>query len=446
MKRCIIQLKFNVKPTRKRIHWEREEESVKVKKIAGVLLGAVIIGTLAGCGGQQEDGSRTTIEFFLGKRECINTFESLIEKFEKENPDIHVEMSAPSDPISILKTRLIKNDEPDMVAVLGDSSYTSFVDSDMFLDLTGEEILDKVKPVYMEMADQLESIPKEGVYTVPFAGNANVVLYNKDIFEENNLQTPKTWSEYIDLCEVLQEKGVLPCVFGFKDAWNVSAPWGAIVANTVGSDLYSKVNKGEAALSEAYDGCADQMAELASYGQEDLFGYGYNDACVSFANGEAAMFHQGNWALPVILQTNPDANIGMFVLPVTDKEEDNHMTTQIDLMFSLFETTDHKEECMQFMEFLLEEENMQQYMDEQTAVPAIEGNFTYARELEEVKHYFDEEDLVMSAQSVYNAAIPYAEMVQTYLIDGDKENFLARMDKEWVKANKNIIRKMKEEN
>lgn len=52
---------------------------MKVKKIAGVLLGAVIIGTLAGCGGQQEDDSRTTIEFFLGKRECINTFESLID-------------------------------------------------------------------------------------------------------------------------------------------------------------------------------------------------------------------------------------------------------------------------------------------------------------------------------------------------------------------------------
>lgn len=80
----------------------------------------------------------------------------------------------------------------------------------------------------MEMADQLESIPKEGVYTVPFAGNANVVLYNKDIFEENNLEVPKTWSEYIDLCGALQEKGVLPCVFGFKDAWNVSAPWGQL--------------------------------------------------------------------------------------------------------------------------------------------------------------------------------------------------------------------------
>ena len=107
------------------------------------------------------------------------------------------------------------------------------------------------------------------------------------------------------------------------------------------------------------------------------------------------MFLQGNWALPVILQTNPDANIGMFVLPVTENEEDNHMTTQIDLMFSLFRTTEHKEECMRFIEFLTEEDSMQQYMDEQTAVPAIEGEFTYAKQLDEVKHYFEEEDLVM---------------------------------------------------
>lgn len=89
---------------------------------------------------------------------------------------------------------------------------------------------------------------------------------------------------------------------------------------------------------------------------------------------------------------------------------------------------------------------MQQYMDEQTAVPAVSGSFTYAKELEEVKHYFEEGDLVMSAQSVYNAAIPYAEMIQTYLIDGDQDAFLSIMDKEWQKANKDIIRKIKEGN
>ncbi len=299
---------------------------VKLKKAAVLLLGIFVLGMQAGCK-KQEDTSATTIEFFLGKRECINTFDTLIDKFEKENPDIRVNMSAPSDPISILKTRLIKNDEPDMVAVLGDSSYTSFVDSDMFLDISGEEVLDRVMPVYREMAKQLEAEPKEGSYAVPFAGNANVVLYNKDIFDKNNLEVPVTWSQYINLCRELQNKGITPCVFGFKDAWNVSAPWGAIVANTVEPDLYAKVNKGQVLLKDVYDGCADQMAELASYGQEDLFGYGYNDACVSFAEGEAAMFHQGNWALPLILQTSPSANIGMFVLPVTEQETDNHMTT-----------------------------------------------------------------------------------------------------------------------
>ena len=76
------------------------------------------MGILTACG-RQEDGAKTTIEFFLGKRECTSTFESLIQKFESENPDIRVNLSAPSDPISILKTRLIKNDEPDLAAVLG---------------------------------------------------------------------------------------------------------------------------------------------------------------------------------------------------------------------------------------------------------------------------------------------------------------------------------------
>lgn len=414
---------------------------MKILRVAAFVLLAA--GLVAGCGKKEESG-KTTIEFFLGKRECIDTFQSLVEKFERENPDIQVNMSAPSDPISILKTRLIKNDEPDLVAVLGDSSYSSLVDSGMFLDITGEEVLDKVKPVYAGMAKQLEPVAGIGTYAVPYAGNANVVLYNKDIFQDNGLTVPAAWSEFITLCKALQGKGTTPVVFGFKDAWNVSAPWGAIAANTVEEDLYTKVNRGEAKLSEAYDSCADQIKELSEYGQKDLFGYGYNDACVSFAKGEAAMFLQGNWAIPMILGTNPDANMGMFVLPVNEEAAENHMTTQIDLMFSLFKNTTHKEEALRFIGFLQEEDNMQQYMDEQTAVPAIQGEFKYAKELSEVKHYFEEENLVMSAQSIYNAAIPYAEMVQAYLINGDKKAFLHRMDKEWAKANRYILQELKE--
>lgn len=198
----------------------KEDYIVNKLKVTGFI---VIIACLLTACGQQKNDSRTTIEFFLGKRECIATFQSLIDKFEEQNPDIHVKMSAPSEPISILKTRLIKNDEPDMVAILGDSSYTSLVDSDMFMDLTGEDVLNQVKPVYADMTKQLQSVSKEATYAIAYAGNANVVLYNKDIFKEQGLTVPKTWTEYTTLCKQLQTKEITMTAdqFGYQSANSV---------------------------------------------------------------------------------------------------------------------------------------------------------------------------------------------------------------------------------
>ena len=40
------------------------------------------------------------------------------------------------------------------------------------------------------------------------------------------------------------------------------------------------------------------MLELLNYGEDGPFGYGYNDACTAFANGESAMYTIGSYAIP----------------------------------------------------------------------------------------------------------------------------------------------------
>ena len=40
---------------------------------------------------------------------------------------------------------------------------------------------------------------------------ANVVFYNKDIFEEQGLSVPTTYSEFIETCEALKAAGSTPC-------------------------------------------------------------------------------------------------------------------------------------------------------------------------------------------------------------------------------------------
>lgn len=36
------------------------------------------------------------------------------------------------------------------------------------------------------------------------------MVYNKQIFADNNLEIPTTWDELMEECETLKEKGIIP--------------------------------------------------------------------------------------------------------------------------------------------------------------------------------------------------------------------------------------------
>ena len=57
------------------------------------------------------------------------------------------------------------------------------------------------------MDKQLEFIPQDGTYGLPYVANAAGILYNKDMFEQHGWETPETWSEFTALCEQIQSEG-----------------------------------------------------------------------------------------------------------------------------------------------------------------------------------------------------------------------------------------------
>ena len=138
-----------------------------------------------GCGrSNQDSGKKVTINILNYKRETVDILQKMIDKFEKENPNIHIQMDSPSDAMTILKTRLVKENPPDIAILGGERSYADFVDADTIVDISDYKGLDKVKDVYKDMAKQLELSKKKGTYCVPYAANAAGVLYNRDMFKK----------------------------------------------------------------------------------------------------------------------------------------------------------------------------------------------------------------------------------------------------------------------
>ena len=166
-----------------------------------ILAGTVLMGAglaLAGCGDSSKtsDG-KTKIEMVQYKPEAVKAFEKMEEKFNETHDDIELTIESPNEAMTILKTRFIKEDQPDIIGIGGDVNYSNFLDSDMLMDISDFDGLKDIKQSYLDIDKNLEFIPEDGTYAVPYVANAAGILYNKEMFEENGWEIPTTWDEFI---------------------------------------------------------------------------------------------------------------------------------------------------------------------------------------------------------------------------------------------------------
>ena len=419
---------------------------MKVTTAAGLLATAGLAAALSGCGAGEDDG-KVTIEIVQYKPEAATYFDTVEERFNSTHDDIELIIDSPNDAMTILKTRFIREDYPDIIGIGGDINYSNFLDSDLLMDISDYEGLQDIKQSYLDIDKELEFIPEDGTYAVPYVANAAGVLYNRDLFEEHGWEIPTTWSEFLSLCDEIQAEGLQPFFFGFKDVWTCLAPWNAISVDLAPSDLCAQVNRGETTFTDNYREVAEKTRKLLDYGQDDPFAYSYNDACTAFARGEAVMYPIGSYAVPQIKSVNPDINIDSFVFPASDTAEENVLNSGNDLQFSVMKESENKEAAYEVLDFLLEDENVQMYLDDQNAVPCKEGDFVLPSMLDGMKTYIDEGKVADYQDHHYPSEMSVDAMIQTYLLDNSEnatDTFLEKFDTNWARYNRDLIRKVQD--
>lgn len=402
------------------------------------------MGGLFGCG--EQNSGKTEIELVQYKPEAVEVFKKLEEKFNSTHDDIHLKIDSPNDAMTILKTRFVREDYPDILGIGGDINYSYFIDSNILADVSDFDGLSEVNEGYVNILEGLEFVPTEGTYGVPYVANAAGILYNRKMFQDHGWKIPTTWEELMTLCDTIQSEGILPFYFGFKDIWTCLAPWNSLAVDLAPSDVCQQVNAGNAKFSDEYRETAEKMLKLVQYGEEGPFAYGYNDACTAFANGESAMFAIGSYAVPQIKSVNPDLDIDSFVMPGSESADGNTLNSGVDLMFAVTEDCENKEAAYEVIRFLMEDENIQLYLDDQNAVPCKSGEFNLASNLDGMKDYISSGNMTDYQDHYYPAEMAVDAQIQTFLIEQDVDAFLDKFDKDWLRYNRDIIRKVEEYN
>ena len=416
------------------------------KKFLTIMLAALGTLGMTGCGQENLDG-KVVVEMVSYKPEAVAAFEQMAQRFNETHDDIYLKVDSPNEAMTILKTRFVREDYPDIVGIGGDSNYSNFLDADLFMDISDFEGITEVKQSYMDMLEELEFIPVDGAYALPYAANAAGILYNKDMFAEHGWEVPETWNEFLALCEEIQNSGIQPLYLGYKDTWTCLAPWNALAVGLSDSDTCSQVNRGSTTFEAAYRETAEKIKQLLDYAEPNPYAYGYNDACTAFARGEAAMYPIGSYAIPQIRSVNPDMNIGSFVFPANENEADNVLNSGIDLQFCVMKDCKNKEAAYEVLRFLYEDETIQIYLDDQGGIACKEGTFELPAELEDMSAYIQNDRMADFQDHHYPSEMSVDAMIQTFLLDQSEnalDTFLKRFDTDWKRYNRDLIRKVQQ--
>ena len=398
----------------------------------------------SGCATERSDG-KIEVEIVSYKQEAVSIFEQLMDEFNSTHDDIYLNITSPADAVTIMKTRFVREDYPDVIGIGGDADYASFVDSSILADVSDCETISKVSPAYQDILKSVTYVPMDGIYGVPYVANAAGMLYNKDMFEQKGWAIPETWDDMIALFEEIKAEGeVLPIYLGYLDTWTILSPWNSITINMVPSDLARQVNAGKAKFSDYYREPAERMLQLLDYAEDGPFAYSYNDACTAFARGQSAMFPCGSFAVPQILSVNPEMNIGLFAMPSAENPDDRIVVSGVDLQWCVAESCQHKDAVYEVIAFLNEEANVQTYIDDQRAIPCTEGDYTLDPLYDDIQSFLDEGKVLDYLDHSYQSSMACDAQIQTMLLSGDIDAFLEKWDTDWQRYNRSVIRKVQD--
>ncbi|NYI03728.1 raffinose/stachyose/melibiose transport system substrate-binding protein [Allostreptomyces psammosilenae] len=393
-----------------------------------------LVPVVAGCGvGAGGDDGVVELEFFQAKPEAVASFDALIAEFEAAHPGIDVRQNQVPNAGTALRTRLVKNDVPDVIALDGTATYGELAEAGVFADFTGDPALEAIQPGVVEVLNGVGSRPGE-TNGVPLSTNANGVLYNVEAFAELGLEPPTTWDELVRVCEEIEAAGRTPFAFTWKDAWTAMVGFNSLAASLAPEGFFDDREADRTTFAADFGEVAERFTALKEFGNEDPFGTDYNTGNAMFARGEALMLTQGIWAISAIKQVNPDITVGAFAMPAADDPADNRLVSGVDTVLTTGVDTEHPEEVREFIRFLTSKEASAQYIAEQGLFSARVDVPQQDPALASLNPYFASGQVTGYPEHRFAPAVPLQAITQEFLISEDAGAFLRELDDEWEKV------------
>ena len=343
----------------KNIHQFNYQSFAKILIICSLLCLCLLL--LSGCSGKkqiaQQEVTKITFWHGINPPENRDIFQTLVSKFNQENPDIKVEalyIGQPDAQLPKIFASVVSDQPPDILWFV--AQITGKLDQlgallPLEKWLNNSTIKSEINPA---MFDSMKL--NEHILSVPFATNNAAVFYRPSLFNQAGINsTPHNWSELRATAKQLtqdtnnddrlDQHGIFLSLG--KGEWTVFT-WLPFIYSAGGDLLQGEkpnlVNEGAiAALQLGTDLVKDGVAILSPPER----GYEIDN----FVAGKAAMQITGPWTLAQLKATDIDYDV--FPIPVAEKPA---AVIGGENLF-VFKTTPKREQAsLRFLEYVLSEE------------------------------------------------------------------------------------------
>ncbi|MFC9561319.1 ABC transporter substrate-binding protein [Agromyces sp. NPDC056965] len=353
----------------------------RILTAAALLTGSALLlsacAPSASSGDEQAGGDAVTLKVWSWRTEDVEAYNKIFDVFEAEHPNITVEFEAfqNTEYNQILTTGLAGSDGPDVPMVRAYGQLQPNIEAGQLEPIDGK--VDGLDDIAASVIAGAKGKADGKTYAVPLATQTLQMFYNKQIFEEQGLEVPTTWDEFIEVQEKLLAAGITPMALGAKDDWILP-----IFADIVGSARYGgsefeeKVLSGETDFNDPdYVASLGIITEMEKYLTPDVVGVSYTDSQIQFSSGQAAQFPGGSFEIATFRNQAPDLEFGSYQVPVPDGAVLDAPVSPgyADGNFAINTKSTHQDEAVELLNWLATPEFGQLVADELNQFSAIPG-------------------------------------------------------------------------
>ncbi len=337
------------------------------KKIIALTMAVSMTGAFAvPC--MAEDGKEITL---MASQNWIKDVDNeLFAKFEEETGiKVKVSLTPDNEYTTLLGTTLSGgSDAVDMFMYTAGSPMKSDGIPDVAEDLSGEAWVDGLEDWAVQANTADGKLIGFSTWGIDYEG----VLYNKTFFEENNLEVPETWADFMALCDQIKELGVYPLYEGINGTWHTQSWVYGLTPKMYEekadfADYLNESKDNKFADIACFKEGLEQIGQLLSAKDGEEPKYYVNDgqaedwfgSYTSLQNRESVMMFTYS-AYPAELAANGcEDEFGMFPVPLLDNKAAVSNGGGISKFIN--KNSKHIYECKQLLTFLAEKENLETY-------------------------------------------------------------------------------------